>query len=92
MKKVFVIEDKFEIKGKGIALMGVPEDDSHKLKVGESVVIKQNSLAEIKAEVLGFELMRNCWSPHKPRNMSLLLSAEIGVNNIELKSEVWCNI
>lgn len=89
MKKVFIVEDKFEIEGRGIALTGVTEDDTLKLAIGEIAIIKQKKLPEISAEVLGFELMRNCWSPHKPRNMCLLLSSDIGINNIELKSEVW---
>ena len=41
MKKLFVIEDKFEIEGKGIALIGVPDDDAKKLEKGDVIIIKQ---------------------------------------------------
>lgn len=92
MKKVFVIEDKFEISGKGIALVGVTDDDSKVFQKGDIVVIKQSSSKDINAEVLGFELMRNTWSPHKPRNMSILIPSSIGIENIGLKSEVWGNV
>lgn len=92
MNKIFVIEDKFEIEGKGIALQGVTEDDSMEFHAGDVAVIKQAYLQEITTEVLGFELMRNSWSPHKPRNMCILISSEIGIENIELKSEVWSNV
>ena len=92
MKKVFVIEDKFEINGKGIVLVGITEDDSLKFQNGDIAVIKQANSHEVSVEVLGFELMRNTWSPHKPRNMSILIPSNIGIENIKLKSEVWGNV
>lgn len=92
MKKVFVIEDKFEINGKGIALVGIAEDDSLRLQKGDIAVIKQANSHALTVEVLGFELMRNTWSPQKPRNMSILIPSEIGIENIKLKSEVWGNV
>jgi len=92
MKKVFVIEDKFEIDGKGIALVGVTDDDSQKIGEGESIIIKDIGAQDLNVKVLGFELMRNCWSPHKPRNMCLLISSSVGIDNIQIKSEVWANV
>ena len=92
MKKLFVIEDKFEIEGKGIALIGVPDDDAKKLEKGDVIIIKQGDAREINTQVLGFELMRNSWSPHKPRNMCVLISSEVGFGNIESKSELWASV
>lgn len=92
MKKVFIIEDKFEVVGKGIALVGITDDDSQKIVEGESVLIKEVGLQDIDTKALGFELMRNCWAPHKPRNMCLLIPNTVGIDNIRIKSEVWANV
>ena len=92
MQKIFVIKDKFEIDDKGIALVGVTENESLLFQKGDRATLKQPNFPELKVEVLGFELMRNCWSPHKPRNMCLLISKSVGINNIEQESEVWGNV
>jgi len=92
MEKIFIIEDAFEIPGKGIALVGITEDDSLSLQEGDIAILKQPNLPELEVMVLGFELMRNSWSPHKPRNMCLLVPESVGINNIEQESEVWGNV
>ena len=93
MNKIFIIKDKFEIKDKSIiALTGVTHDDSLAITPGEPVIIKQKNLPNIEAKAISFELLRNCWSPHKPRNMALAIDLSIGVDNIELESEVWCYV
>jgi hypothetical protein len=89
MKKIFVIEDRFEINGRGIALIGVTDDDSMEFKKGDVALIKQANSHDIHVEVLGFELMRNTWSPDKPRNMSILVPSDTDIENISFKSEVW---
>ena len=92
MKKLFVVKDKFEVKGKGIALVGITENESLSLKKGDIAYIKQPSLPPIEVEVLGFELMRNTWSPHKKRSMCIQLSGAVGINNIELEAEIWGDV
>ena len=86
------MKDKFEVAGKGIALVGITEDESLSLKKGDIAYIKQPSLSPIEIEVLGFELMRNTWSPQKKRNMCIQLSEAVGINNIELEAEIWGNV
>lgn len=92
MIKIFVVEDIFEVKDKGIALVGVTEDDFLSIKDDDVILLKQPELPDIETTILGFELMRNSWSPHKPRNMCILIPASVGIENIERKSEVWGSI
>ncbi|MBU2708708.1 hypothetical protein KCM76_22135 [Zooshikella marina] len=92
VKKVFIVEDKFAIKGKGIVITGVPEGHSLKVYEGDEIYIKQKLSKDIRTTVLKLELFRNCWSPHKPRNLGLLIPKQIGIENVELKSVVFIDV
>jgi hypothetical protein len=89
---VFVVIDRFDIPGKGIALTGITHDDSLHIPIGADITIKRFSLPDIQSQALGFEVLRNCWSPDKPRNFSVLFTAIIGAKNVPPNSEIWCDI
>ncbi|GEP46098.1 hypothetical protein [Brevifollis gellanilyticus] len=89
MERIFVVLDRFEIPGKGLALTGAIEDDSKQIHEGSTVMLKRPGLPDLLTVATGFELIRNCWSPHKPRNVVLLIPIEVGLENVPLKSEVW---
>ncbi len=89
MERIFAVLDLFEIPEKGLVLTGVPEDDSKSIHEGSTVMLKRPDLPDLVTVALGFELMRNCWSPHKPRSMALLVPIKVGLENVPLRSEVW---
>lgn len=89
MTRIFTVVDRFEIAGKGLALTGITDDDSLSVKDGSIVTIKRPGLADIETHALGFQIMRNCWSPHKPRNMALLIPSDVGLENVPPNSEIW---
>jgi hypothetical protein len=89
---VFVVIDRFDIAGKGTALTGITHDDSLYIPIGADITIKRPSLPNIHSEALGFEVLRNCWSPNEPRNFCILLPATIGAENVPPNSEIWCDI
>jgi hypothetical protein len=89
---VFVVVDRFDIVGKGTALTGITHDDSPHIPIGADVTVKRPSLPDIQSKVLGFEVLRNCWSPNEPRNFCILLPAIIAAENVPPNSEVWCDI
>jgi hypothetical protein len=89
---VFVVIDRFDVHGKGTALTGIAHDDSLHIPIGTDITIKRSSLPDIQSQALGFEVLRNCWSPNKPRNFCVLLPTIIGAENVPLNSEIWCDI
>jgi len=88
MTPVFQILDQFEIE-KGLVLTGspMPHAEDHKLEEGANVEIRSAGRTVLSSKVAGFELMRNCWSPHGPRPMAVLLKAE-RLDSIE-GAELW---
>ncbi|MFZ6642691.1 hypothetical protein ACO0LL_23405 [Undibacterium sp. TC4M20W] len=92
MYKLFELDDVFEIKGKGLALAGIAGDKELALPVKASVIFakKQNS-DFLPLTLLDAEYMRNCWSPHKPKNMILLVAIDEVTRDLERGVEIWCN-
>jgi hypothetical protein len=84
---IFTVVDRFDIKGKGTVLTGITKDDSLRLRAGDCITIKRPSLPDIESEVLGFEVFRNDWSPHKPRNFGILLPESISIGDVPANSE-----
>jgi hypothetical protein len=89
MQRIFTVVDRFEIAGKGLALIGITDDDSLIIRDGSRVTIKRPGMDDIETFALGLELLRNTWSPHKPRNIALLIPNDVGLENVPPKSEVW---
>ncbi|HEY1083268.1 MAG TPA: hypothetical protein VGE29_13455 [Prosthecobacter sp.] len=89
MTRVFKAVEKFVIEGKGIAVMGLPfpEAAGCTLVKGTEIEIRSPGLAIVKTRLAGFELMRNCWSPHKPRVMCVLLN--VGDFELPEDAELW---
>lgn len=92
MIEVFKVMDTFVIEGKGIVLVGITKDESLKIPDRVGVVIQNVNGDKIFKQSLGFELLRNCFSPHKPRNMALLVKNEGEDPNNYLGSIVWSNV
>jgi hypothetical protein len=84
--------DQFEIAEKGIAATCIAEDDSLRLTPGIAVVLRRTGTPDVQTELLGFEVFRNDWSPHKPRNFGLLLPAKLGLSAVPRHTEVWANV
>jgi hypothetical protein len=91
MQRVFIVLDRFEIE-KGVVLTGRPDLDGVVLGKGTILTIKRQGLPDLEAKVLDFELMRNCWSPHLPRPVGVLLPKKLGKEDIPSGSEVWCEV
>lgn len=89
IQPVFTVIYRFEITVEGLALAGITHDDTLRIRHGSHVIIKRPGLTDIETEALGFELLRNTWSPHKPRNMALLIPAEVGSENVPPESQIW---
>jgi hypothetical protein len=92
MIEVFKILDAFIFRDKGILLTGITKDESLRILDGQNVVIRASDGGEVNKVSLGFELMRNCWSPHKLRNMALLVKDEGENPSKYLKSRVLLNV
>lgn len=92
MQHICTVKDCFDIKGKGIALTCAAHDDSLIIPVGSEIEIRQPGAVTIHTRALGFELLRNSWSPHLPRNMGVLVPQAIGLHNVARESEIWACI
>jgi hypothetical protein len=84
--------DQFDLSGKGTGVTCITHDDSLRLHSGNKVVIKRPSLPDLEVEILGFEVLRNDWSPQKPHNFAILLPASIGAKNVPRDSEIWAEV
>ncbi len=89
MTRAFTILDKFVLEGKGIALLGVPFPElvDCSLSEGAGIEVRSAGAVVVRTKIVGFELMRNCWSPQKPRGMAVLVDTD----DFELPkvAEVW---
>jgi hypothetical protein len=92
MQRICVVQDRFEIEGKGLVLACVTHDDTLRLEAGKLIEIRLASSPAIRTRILGFELLRNDWSPHKPKNMAVLVPLEIGLENVPRESEIWAQM
>lgn len=89
MNRIFVVMDRFDIKGKGLCLVGTPTDEASPLEVGQKVIIRRMGRPEIETVILGFEQLRNCFSPHLPRPFAVLVSESFAADDVPSGSEVW---
>jgi hypothetical protein len=89
MIRAFTIHDKFVLEGKGIALVGTPfpETVNCRLSEGTKVEVRSGGVVFVTAKLAEFELMRNCWSPHLPRGMAVLV--KIKDFNLPEDAELW---
>src|ERR1044071_114375 len=92
-RRIFTIRDKFDVPGKGLALVGFPfvETENHRLNSGATIRIVSNAREVLTTTIAGFELLRNTWSPEKPRGMAVLIGAAVDVHVIPEGSEVWAS-
>jgi hypothetical protein len=89
MTKALEILDAFDIEGKGTVIIGLPEIEESRIPKGSTIYLCRAGYDDSSFEVLGRELMRNDWSPHKPRSLALLISHEHLASAIPRGSEVW---
>ena len=54
-QKLFIIEDRFQITGRGIVVTGEREPDSPEFKVGSEVILVRPDGEEFITEVVGIE-------------------------------------
>jgi hypothetical protein len=89
MQKLFNIHDVFDIEGKGTVIMGVSEIGESEVALGTPVCVRNASAVMFEGSVLDKELMRNCFSPEKPRSLALLISREHVGGSIPRGAEAW---
>jgi hypothetical protein len=89
MTKVLEILDVFDIEGKGTVIIGVPQIEESRVPQGSAICVRRSGQDDSSFEVLDRELMRNDWSPDKPRSLALLISREHLAKTIPRGSEVW---
>jgi hypothetical protein len=91
MSRVFSIADKFTLPKKGVVFTGepFPEAENCRLAEGAIISVRTDGKEVLSAPMLGFELMRNTWSPHKPRTMAVLIGEEFAAHVIPERAEVW---
>ncbi len=89
MVRAFKIYDKFVIEGKGVALTGAPfpEVDGFYLAEDVGVEVRSDGAPILRTKSRGFELLRNTWSPHKPRDMAVLIS--VADFRLPKDAELW---
>lgn len=84
-----VIQDAFDADGKGTVIIGIPEIAESRIVKGSVIFLRCPAQDDSSIEVLDRELMRNCWSPDKPRALALLISRKRLAASIPRNSEVW---
>ena len=87
--KILTIIDVFKIEGKGTVVTGYPSIELNDSDKGFSVIIDIPGRQSIVTTVQSHELLRNCFSPQKPRTLALLLDANISPSDIVNGSEVY---
>lgn len=63
-QKLFTVEDRFKITGRGVVITGAQREDLPQIKLGVSVILITPDGTEISAEVAGVEDFRTV-SGHK---------------------------
>ena len=74
--RVFKAADKFILDGRGIAIAGgpYPETEGRTIVPGTEFELRSGDRVVLRSRIVDFELMRNCWSPHMPRAMVILVA------------------
>ena len=55
-EKIFVIEDHFQIEGRGLIIVGRIEKDSTELKIGTPMIICRPDGSEVETKVAGIDM------------------------------------
>ena len=55
-EKIFVIEDHFQIKGRGLIITGKIEKNSPELKIGAPIIVCRPDGSEVKTKIAGIEM------------------------------------
>jgi hypothetical protein len=87
--KVLETFDAFDIEGKGTVVIGFPQIDESQVPIGVTISLRRAGHEDSSFDVLDRELMRNDWSPHKPRPLALLISRQYLASTIPPGSEIW---
>ena len=89
MTKALEIHDAFDIEGKGTVIIGAPVIEESRIAKCSAICLRRPGQDDSSFEVLDRELLRNCWSQDKPRDLGLLISREHLASAIPPGSEVW---
>ena len=58
-RKIITVKDTFLIQGRGLGVTGCKEDDSAKIRIGNTVEILRPNNTIIEAQILGIETICN---------------------------------
>ena len=83
-EKIFVIEDHFEIKGRGLIITGKIEKKSSRLKIGTPIIVYRPDGSEVKTKVAGTERFR----PPNFENEAILVH-NLTKDNLPIGSSVF---
>jgi translation elongation factor EF-Tu-like GTPase len=85
--QITVVEDVFAISGRGTIAVGVWQDDSQRLHVGDCVEVRRPDGASFETVLTGVDLFTKCFGTS--RNIGLLLGAVDKPEAVPKGSEVW---
>ena len=68
-EKIFIIEDHFQIKGRGVIITGKTEKKSTELRIGTPIIICRPDGKEIETKVGGIDI----FNPPNFKNVAILV-------------------
>ena len=74
-REILVVEDTFDLKGRGLVITGLVEDDAPKLRKGDRIEILQPNGSKINSIVVGVEMIgRKCFPvPNQKENLAFMV-------------------
>ncbi len=68
-EKIFVIEDHFQINGRGLVITGKIQKNSPELKIGTPIIVCRPDGSKVETKIAGIEMC----SPRNPKIESILI-------------------
>ncbi len=85
-EKVFVIEDHFQIEGRGLIITGKIEKNSPRLKIGTPIIVSRPDGSEVETKIAGIEM---CSPPNFEIEAILILN--LTKDDLPIGSSVFIN-
>lgn len=78
MRRVFTVEDVFQIKSIGVVIAGHTEESFYKIENGTEIIIKKPDGSEVKSKVCGREIINNVSAvePKLNKRLGILVDVE----------------
>ena len=84
MHLLFLVEDAFEIKRRGVVASGPLDDPDARYRIGDSVEIRRENGSVIRTIISGYTTM-----PLPPRGTAEVLLRDLSRDDVQPGDEVW---